>query len=93
MPKTPTKKIARGPRHAYPDHDWGRVGATLRQLRLHGGYTQDQLATYMGFVRGASVAQIEAGIKPLTDQKLLLAAEFLGVKPLTIRRPELEEQK
>jgi len=49
------------------------------------------MATAMGFVRGSSVAQIEHGIKPLTDQKLLLAAEFLGVRPLTIRRPELEK--
>jgi len=88
---TPTKKALRGPRNAYPDHDWGRVGATLRQLRLNAGYTQDQLATAMGFVRGSSVAQIEAGLKPLTDPKLILAAEFLGVRPLTIRRPELEK--
>jgi len=91
MPKTPTKRTSRGPRNAYPDHDWGRVGATLRQLRLNAGYTQDQLATAMGFVRGSSIAQIEAGLKPLTDPKLILAAEFLGVRPLTIRRPELEK--
>lgn len=93
MPKTPTKRTQRGPRNAYPDHDWERVGATLKQLRLNAGFTQDQLATAIGFVRGSSVAQIEHGLKPLTDQKLRLASEFLGVRPLTIRRPELEDAK
>ena len=45
----------------------------------------------MGFMNLASVSQIELGIKPLTDSKLMKAAEFLGVRPITIRRPELEE--
>lgn len=91
---TPTKNTRRGAKNSYPaDHDWERVGATLRQVRLNNGATQDELATAIGFVRGSSVAQIELGIKPLTDQKLLLAAEFLGVRPIVIRRPELAEKE
>lgn len=88
---TPTKKLNTIPQH--PDHDWKRVGATLRQLRTDRGATQDELATAVGFVRGSSIAQIEAGIKPLTDSKLIKAAEFLGVRPIVIRRPELEAGK
>jgi len=93
MPKTPTK-TRRGPRKTHPyNDDWGRVGATLRELRLAKGATQDELATAVGFVRGSSIAQIEAGIKPLTDPKLILAADFLGIRPLAIRRPELLEKE
>ncbi|MGC0237322.1 helix-turn-helix domain-containing protein [Arthrobacter sp. SD76] len=90
---TPTKGTRRGPRKAHPyNDDWGRVGATLRELRLAKGATQDELATAVGFVRGSSIAQIEAGLKPLTDQKLLLVADYLGIRPLAIRRPELLEK-
>lgn len=90
MPKTPTKKpIVRTPKHT--DLDWERTGATLRQIRIMKGATQDELATAVGFVRGASIAQIELGIKPLTDEKLIKAADFLGVRPIVIRRPELLE--
>jgi transcriptional regulator with XRE-family HTH domain len=89
---TPTKKtLTRIPNHT--DQDLERVGATLRQLRITQGVTQDELATAIGFVRGASVAQIELGLKPLTDEKLIKAAEFLGVRPIVIRRPELEAGK
>lgn len=88
---TPTKKPR--PYTVYPDHDWERVGATLRQLRLDKGATQAELATAMGFMNSASVAQIELGIKPLTDSRLMSAAEFLGVRPITIRRPELKVGK
>lgn len=85
---TPTKKtLTRVPNHT--DQDWERVGATLRLLRTTQGATQDEMATAIGFVRGASIAQIELGLKPLTDEKLLKAAAFLGVRPIVIRRPEL----
>jgi len=89
---TPTKKTRnRQPNHT--EHDWERVGATVRQLRTTKGVTQDELATAVGFVRHSSIAQIEAGIKPLTDEKLMKVAEFLGVRPIVIRRPELEAGK
>jgi len=84
---TPTKKPQTTPH--YPDHDWKRVGATLRQLRTDRGATQQELATACGFVRWASISQIELGFKPLTDEKLMKAAEFLGVRPIVIRRPDL----
>lgn len=90
---TPTKKTPKQTPNYPQDQDWERIGATLRQLRTMNGATQDELATAIGFVRGASVAQIELGLKPLTDEKLLKAAAFLGVRPITIRRPELEAGK
>lgn len=93
MATTPTKN-RRGVRNAYPpNEDWGRVGATLKELRISKGATQDELATAVGFRRGSSIAQIESGLKPLTDPKLLLAAEFLGIRPLAIRRPEILEKE
>jgi len=89
---TPTKKHRnRQPNHT--DNDWERVGATVRLIRTTNGVTQSELATAVGFIRHSSIAQIEAGIKPLTDEKLLKIAEFLGVRPITIRRPEVEDGK
>lgn len=88
---TPTKNPRRGANNTYPaDHDWERVGATLRQIRMDKDVTQDELATAIGFVRASSVSQIERGFKPLTDPKLILAAEFLGVRPIAIRRPGMQ---
>jgi transcriptional regulator with XRE-family HTH domain len=88
---TPTKKLKNIP--SYPDHDWHRVGATLRQIRTDRGVTQQELATAVGFVQWSSIAQIELGFKPLTDEKLIKAANFLGVRPIVIRRPELDVKK
>lgn len=87
MPTTPTKNT-KGPRRRHNDQDWGRTGETLRQLRIDRDITQAQLATAIGFMNSGSVAQIEQGLKPLTDGKLIAAARFLGVSPLAIRRPE-----
>ena len=89
---TPTKKKPQNI-PTYPDHDWKRVGATLRQLRTDRGVSQQELATAAGFVRWASISQIELGYKPLTDEKLMKVAAFLGVRPIVIRRPELEAKK
>jgi transcriptional regulator with XRE-family HTH domain len=85
---TPTKKPAKGPRRRHNDQDWERTGETLRQLRLDRDITQSQLATAVGFLNSGSIAQIEKGLKPLTDGKLIAAARFLDVSPLAIRRPE-----
>lgn len=84
---TPTKNTKPGPRRRHNDQDWGRTGETLRQLRLDRDITQSQLATAIGFLNAGSIAQIEKGLKPLTDGKLIAAARFLDVSPLAIRRP------
>jgi transcriptional regulator with XRE-family HTH domain len=84
---TPTKKSTKGPRRRHNDNDWGRTGETLRQLRIDRDITQAQLATAVGFMNSGSIAQIEKGLKPLTDGKLMAAARYLDVSPLAIRRP------
>lgn len=85
---TPTKNPRPGPRRRHNDDDWERTGETLRQLRIDRDITQSKLATAIGFVNPGSIAQIEKGLKPLTDGKLIAAAKFLNVSPLAIRRPQ-----
>lgn len=78
----------RGRRPSHNDTDPARTGETLRQLRIDRDITQAELATAVGFRYPTSIVQIEKGLKPLTDGKLIKAARFLGVQPLAIRRPE-----
>ncbi len=82
---TETTRPGRRPRHN--DHDWERTGETLRQLRIDRNITQSQLGTAIGFRNQGSIAQIEQGLRPLTDGKLIQAARFLGVATIAIRRP------
>jgi transcriptional regulator with XRE-family HTH domain len=77
----------RGRRPSHNDTDPARTGETLRQIRIDRDITQAQLATAIGFRYASSIVQIEKGTKPLTDGKLIKAARFLGVQPLSIRRP------
>lgn len=77
----------RGNSPQHSDTDLERTGATLRQLRIYAGKTQAELATAIGLRQHNHITQIEKGTKALTDERLLLAAEFLGVDPLAIRRP------
>lgn len=87
MTTTPEKSKP-GRRRRHNDHDWGRTGETLRQLRIDRDVTQAELATAIGFRYQSSIVQIEQGLRPLTDGKLIKAARFLDVQPLAIRRPE-----
>lgn len=90
MPTTPTPRPHPRPgrRANHNDHDWERTGATLRQLRLNKDVTQSELATAIGYANPSSIVNIERGIKPLPDGKLLKAARYLDVPPLSIRRPD-----
>lgn len=78
----PTKK------RRHNDDDPARTGATLRQLRIDRDVTQAELATAIGFRHAQSIVQIETGYRALTDGKLIKAARYLDVPPLSIRRPE-----
>ncbi|MFJ4286448.1 helix-turn-helix domain-containing protein [Paenarthrobacter nicotinovorans] len=91
---TPTKPTRRGPQNTYPaNHDWERVGATLREIRTIRDLTQDELAVAIGYRRGSSISQIESGLRPLTNAKLKAAAKVLGVHPTDIRRVKLTAVK
>ena len=85
---TPTPTPRPGRRRRHNDTDWPRTGETLRQIRIDRDVTQSELATAIGFRHQGAISQIEQGLKPLTDGKLLKAARFLDVQPLAIRRPE-----
>lgn len=89
---TPTRKNP-GPGRRHSDDDPARTGATLRQLRLDRDVTQSQLATAIGFRHAQSIVQIETGYRALTDGKLIKAARYLDVPPLSIRRPDVEASK
>lgn len=67
-----------------------RVGETLQSHRDRYGYTQEMFAQELGISR-SHLSNIEAGIKPLTDQLLFKSAALLGLKPLAIKRPEAEK--
>lgn len=87
---TPTKKTQKRASRLTPNyetHDWERAGKTLRILREAKGVTQAELATAVGFRHHSSITQIELGIKPLTDEKLIAVAARLDIDPLAIRRP------
>lgn len=65
-----------------------RIGETLSYFRDRFGYTQDQLATETGVSR-SHIANIEAGRKHLSDRHLALIAKALELRPLAIKRPDI----
>lgn len=64
-----------------------RVGATLKALRMARGATPDQVANYAGMSRPL-LANVEAGRRRLNYKYLPKIAEYLGVPPIAIMRPE-----
>lgn len=64
-----------------------RVGATIRALRKAVGATPDQVANYAGMSRPL-LANVEAGRRRLNYKYLPKIAEYLGVPPIAIMRPE-----
>lgn len=64
-----------------------RIGATLKALRQARGATPDQVANYAGMSRPL-LANVEAGRRRLNYKYLPKIAEYLGVPPIAIMRPE-----
>ena len=87
-PTNPKRRTGRPPGSPINDPDPARTGATLRQLRLDRDLTLQDVATALGYRHYQSVAQIESGYRKISDGKLFKAARFLGVPPLSIRRPD-----
>ncbi|ODQ42616.1 helix-turn-helix domain-containing protein [Corynebacterium amycolatum] len=68
-----------------------RIGATIRALREALGATPDQVANYAGMSRPL-LANVEAGRRRLNYKYLPKIAEYLGVPPIAIMRPEPNPQ-
>lgn len=92
-PTNPKRRTGRPPGSPINDPDPARTGATLRQIRLDRDVTQQELATAMGYRYAQSVVQIETGYRPVSDGKLIKAARYLGVPPLSIRRTDPDAEK
>lgn len=69
-----------------------RIGATIRALREARGATPDQVANYAGMSRPL-LANVEAGRRRLNYKYLPKIAEYLGVPPIAIMRPEPKPQE
>lgn len=75
--------------HRNPEHE--RVGQTIQAFRERFGYTQDGLAIEVGMSR-SHLANIEAGRKAISNRHLSLIADALGIKPIAIKRFEVERE-
>lgn len=71
-----------------PESEWKRVGMTLRTIRELRGLSPEAFANAIGLSRSQLVL-IETGRRKLTNVRLALAAEVLGVEQIAIMRPDL----
>ena len=92
-PTNPKRRTGRPPGSPINDPDPARTGATLKQLRLDRDVSTQELATAMGYAHYQSLIQIEMGYRRVSDGKLIKAARYLGVPPLSIRRTEPDAEK
>ena len=54
------------------------IGSRIKALRQERGLSQDQVAQLLGFNDRQTVSTIETGMRKVTAQELLLAADKLG---------------
>ncbi|AXK75865.1 MULTISPECIES: helix-turn-helix domain-containing protein [Mycobacteriaceae] len=66
------------------------VGHNLRQHRVQQGYSQEAFAERMG-VHRTYFSSVERGERNLTLQTLEHIADFLGVDPVALLTPMLDE--
>lgn len=64
-----------------------RVGATIKQMRLMRGMTQDQLAN-SSLLSRAYLANVEAGRKRASQKAIARIAEALHVPQISIIQPD-----
>ncbi|MDQ5860635.1 MAG: helix-turn-helix domain-containing protein [Actinomycetota bacterium] len=74
-------------RYRHNDPDPVTTGANLRRARIDRGITQRQLAEALGYKTPVMVTHIEQGIRGMHEDRLIVAARFLGVSPTVIRKP------
>ena len=59
-------------------------GENLKKLRLAKGMSQDELAKALGYTNRSSINKIELGKNDMPRNKVLRAAQVLGVSPLQL---------
>lgn len=64
------------------------LGNKIRKLRLMSGKTQVELAKELGFTSTGTISQVETGLRGLTFESIMKAAEALGVHPIVLLMPE-----
>ena len=58
-----------------------KIGENIRRLREKCGFSQEELATRMGYKSKSTINKIELGINDVTQSKVEKFAEVLGTKP------------
>ena len=58
-----------------------KIGENIRRLREKCGYSQEELATRMGYKSKSTINKIELGINDVAQSKVEKFAEVLGTKP------------
>lgn len=74
-------------RYQHNDPDPVTTGKNLRAIRIDRGITQRQLAEAIGYTTPVMVTHIEKGLRGIHEDRLIVAAKFLGVAPSVIRKP------
>lgn len=62
-----------------PDDRDAALGAVIRAARIEAGWTQDRLATAIGYANRSSITRIEAGERKLLAVELVEVARCLGL--------------
>ena len=60
------------------------IGSRIRELRIAKEMSQEELAQRLGYKHRSSVNKIETGAHNLTQSKIKLIADVLGVSPMYI---------
>ena len=58
-----------------------KIGENIRRLREKCGFSQEELATRMGYKSKSTINKIELGINDVAQSKIEKFAEVLGTKP------------
>lgn len=65
----------------------------IRQCRIEKGYTQEQLASMLGYTDRSSIAKIEKGLIDLSQSKITAFANALGVSTLYLMSGQGEKSE
>ena len=66
-------------------------GNLIRKYRIRAGLTQDELAQKLGYSGRATISKIESDTFELSQDKIILCSEVLGVSPLVLMGLQTEE--